>query len=733
MLMAATLTCFAVGVWLFSQHLLSRINEQWAAQLAERQVQFDKHRTLMPLTREIALARQMAAEPALIEMALDERNPQVKRRAIEVLERYRLNFRDHSYFAAFARTGSYYFNDAANQFASRQLRYTLSKSNPDDQWFFATLSSGKDYQVNLDPDVNLGVTKVWINVLIKRGADVLGVIGTGIDITEFLKATVDISQPGIHNLFVDRDMAIQLYRDASLIDYNSIVKDVRQRSKVDALFKDTADVENLRQVIKRLEASGEKIATLWVHFEGAKHLLGVAYLPELGWFDLTLMNTKKLSLFGDMALVPLSFGLFFLFALLAVGAVVHYWVLGPITRLQNSMSEIQQGNYDTNLPLVGSGEILQLSRKFRGMVEFVRDANSALENRVAERTRELDERNIKLAKSLSLQQATLDSSHDAVLVVDLNGKWVLHNQRFVDMWHITDEILNTADDAAALSFVLNQLEGAGGFLNKVHELYASPETGSFDMIKFKDGRIIERYSIPQRIEGGVVGRVWSFRDVTEQRQREAELAANRELLHNIEQSQLITQERQRLMQDMHDGLGSSLIIALREVEHGRMNGTETAGVLKGCIDDLKLAIDSTEAVEADLLLLLATLRFRMEPRLENTGIRLRWEIADVPPLNWLNPGSALHILRILQEAFANAIKHARATEIRIATRVTSDSVLVTITDNGKGFAAEFALKSRGKGLHNQIRRAESIGAEVSWDSTGAGTCFTLCLPIELAS
>lgn len=214
------------------------------------------------------------------------------------------------------------------------------------------------------------------------------------------------------------------------------------------------------------------------------------------------------------------------------------------------------------------------------------------------------------------------------------------------------------------------------------------------------------------------------------RAREAELAANHERLREIERRQTLSQERQRLMQDMHDGLGSSLLSALRVVERGKMDEADIAQVLKGCIDDLKLAIDSMESVEADLLLLLATLRFRLEPRLESTGIALLWQVANVPALDWLDPKNALHILRILQEVFTNIIKHTHATEIRVATRVDGDYVLVTVTDNGQGFAVESALKSGGKGLSNQMSRAESIGAEVSWDSNDAGSCFTLRLPIK---
>lgn len=211
--------------------------------------------------------------------------------------------------------------------------------------------------------------------------------------------------------------------------------------------------------------------------------------------------------------------------------------------------------------------------------------------------------------------------------------------------------------------------------------------------------------------------------------REAELTASHQRLRAIEYRQTLSEERQRLMQDMHDGMGSTLTSALRVVERGHLDEAEVAQVLKGCIDDLKLAIDSMEPVDADLLLLLATLRFRLGPRLESTGISLRWEVRDIPALDWLDPKNSLHILRILQEAFTNIIKHANATEIWVATAADADKVMVTITDNGQGFAVAQALNSGGKGLSNQTRRAQAIGAEVKWASDDSGTRLTLLLPI----
>lgn len=212
--------------------------------------------------------------------------------------------------------------------------------------------------------------------------------------------------------------------------------------------------------------------------------------------------------------------------------------------------------------------------------------------------------------------------------------------------------------------------------------------------------------------------------------REAELTESHRRQAEIAHRQTLADERQRLMQDMHDGMGSSLRTALLDVEKGRVGPSAVAQVLRSCIEDLKLAIDAMEPVQADLLLLLATLRFRIGPRLENAGLTLRWDIQNVPPLDWIDPRNSLHILRILQEAFTNIINHSKASEIRVSTSVAQDSVLVVISDNGQGFDVARQLGGLCRGLNNQVRRAESIGGQVRWRSSAAGTELTLALPIQ---
>jgi PAS domain S-box-containing protein len=149
-------------------------------------------------------------------------------------------------------------------------------------------------------------------------------------------------------------------------------------------------------------------------------------------------------------------------------------------------------------------------------------ASAAPRNRVwsfrdiTDRVRADEERSL----SLSLLEATLESTADGVLVVDREGRIVRHNRKFVEMWRIPAGLVESSDDSRVLAFVLDQLKNPEGFLRKVKDLYDHPESQSFDWLEFKDGRVFERYSKPQMVGGSILGRVWSFRDVTDRARME---------------------------------------------------------------------------------------------------------------------------------------------------------------------------------------------------------------------
>ena len=122
---------------------------------------------------------------------------------------------------------------------------------------------------------------------------------------------------------------------------------------------------------------------------------------------------------------------------------------------------------------------------------------------------------LEIKKSVSLLQATLDSTADGILVVDERGKIGSFNHSFVEMWRVPEEIASARDVDALLSFLLDQVADPGEFAKKVMGLHARRDEGTAGTMKLKDGRLLERTSRPQRVGGKAVGTVWTFRDTRE--------------------------------------------------------------------------------------------------------------------------------------------------------------------------------------------------------------------------
>ncbi|MEW5880006.1 MAG: sensor histidine kinase [Pseudomonadota bacterium] len=219
---------------------------------------------------------------------------------------------------------------------------------------------------------------------------------------------------------------------------------------------------------------------------------------------------------------------------------------------------------------------------------------------------------------------------------------------------------------------------------------------------------------------------------TRVREREQLLKRNFERLRESERLQATAQERQRIMQDMHDGLGSQLLSSLMLVERGAVTQEQVAQILRECIDDMRLAIDALASEDAGLLSALGNLRFRMEPRLRAAGIELAWDARGLPEEIDINPDAVLPILRIVQEALTNALKHSRARAVHVVLAMDhggdSQWLNIRVTDNGRGITEE---RVGGRGLLNMRNRASRIGAQLKLETVpGAGTMVQLVYRLE---
>ncbi len=218
---------------------------------------------------------------------------------------------------------------------------------------------------------------------------------------------------------------------------------------------------------------------------------------------------------------------------------------------------------------------------------------------------------------------------------------------------------------------------------------------------------------------------------TRVRERESELETNYARLREVEGANLLAEERARIMRDMHDGVGGVLVSTLAMVEMGQTTREGIQEAIRDAIHDLRLMIDSLDPTEGDLLAVLGMFRGRLEPRLASAGLRFEWRVQDVPALPGLGPRQVLQILRILQEAVQNVLKHAGARTVFVSTgtatyQTIGNGLYIEIRDDGQGFSH---AKNGGRGLANMRDRARAIGGECEVLSDGAGTSVRLHIPL----
>ncbi len=201
----------------------------------------------------------------------------------------------------------------------------------------------------------------------------------------------------------------------------------------------------------------------------------------------------------------------------------------------------------------------------------------------------------------------------------------------------------------------------------------------------------------------------------------------------FEQNKILENERSRIMRDMHDGIGVYLTSMLRHLKNDSIDKKQLSETAENALNDLRLMIDSLGSASTDLPAMLGMFRTRINVALNACNVELEWHVEELPTIKDFGPERALNLLRILQEAFTNALKHSNANRIRLSAYSELyenylSLIKIKIDDNGNGFSSNTI---GGNGLKNMKYRAKKIKAKLSIKSNNKGTCITIILPLSI--
>lgn len=315
-----------------------------------------------------------------------------------------------------------------------------------------------------------------------------------------------------------------------------------------------------------------------------------------------------------------------------------------------------------------------------------------------------------------------------VLEVSLEG-WMhfsFLSQRWLAMLGMDREAV-AADPSVAYSCIYP--EDRRDFISKNAEVIKLRQPLWWEGRVLVDGqtRWMNMEAIPRQLRDRTTAYEGVIIDVTAHKDALAALERTHDNIARAAIAQSRIMEREQLLQDMHDGFGSQLASARLLAERGHLEPHELADILQQCMSDLFLFTDTLRTGESNLADGLYDLRYRTTQRTAHLSLDWQWLI-KLDPLPKLDQRSVLYILRIIQEALNNALKHSRATRIIVAASIHAeqDVLELSVTDNGSGLPEHIRY---GRGLRGMQHRAREIGAELTLLRAEPGTTVRFIMGI----
>jgi ABC-type amino acid transport substrate-binding protein/serine phosphatase RsbU (regulator of sigma subunit) len=395
-----------VTIWVLG-FIGDRVSAQLGSYIAERHVLWHKEKVLGAVQRELALAKQMAESEILHRWAVAETDRAAAADARNELQRYHDNFRARSYFVGLAKTKHFFYADKKVKTVTLDVVDTLSAKDDDDVWFFATMADKAPYNLNVDHNVQLGVTNLWVNYAMRQGSETRGVVGTGVRLTEFVTDFITQDAKGVSAMMIDEGGAIQAHVDPSKISHNVLGKNNGAETGVWSLLSSEADRRLLRQHMAEMKAGFRNAETFFVDIDGQRRLVAMAYLEPLKWYTLAVFDPGAMVGLQEMGTLAAVLGIALLITVIVFVFGQNILVLRPLGSLSEGASRMAGGDYNVRLPVTQRDEIGELTDTFNGMASTIADYTHNLETMVADRTRELSDKTKELSGAYSVIQESI--------------------------------------------------------------------------------------------------------------------------------------------------------------------------------------------------------------------------------------------------------------------------------------------------------------------------------------
>jgi PAS domain S-box-containing protein len=349
-----------------------------------------------------------------------------------------------------------------------------------------------------------------------------------------------------------------------------------------------------------------------------------------------------------------------------------------------------------------------------------------------------------LENSLSLLGATLESTADGILVVDMNGVNRNFNSRFLEIWNLTPEMMVSLDKSEVLTFRMNQLKDRERNIERTRLINSDPDREWMDVLEFSDGRVVERYSRPQKLGEKTVGKVLSYHDITERRRIEKSILESREQLRSLTSQLSLAEERERrrIANQLHDRVGQSLLAS--KMKLGTARESELPKALEEPLDEVYRLIEQTIRdvrsltfeLSPPILYMLgfeAAVEWLTEQAEKQYGIKCEFE--DDGAVKPLDDDIRVLLFQNVRELLVNVCKHSQAQNAKVYVSLEDDAIRVSVEDNGVGFDASGVEthwdESSGFGLFSIRERLNQFGGGFEIDSEpGRGTRITLTAPLK---